>query len=172
MNKSQKLIFVGGAPGVGKTATCERLYRSMPDSIMLDGDDLWCRMNPFRIDQRTISMIEKNITTVLQNFLEAGFSTIILSWVLHKEEIVDRLLKSLEDRTFSFYWFTLVCDQDTLRSRWTSTHSSSDDFKHASARLQQTRLLTQSHIIDTTAISFEEVVRIVVERIQNQEERT
>ena len=163
MNKSQKLIFVGGAPGVGKTATCEKLHRCLPDSIVLDGDDLWCKMNPFRIDQTTIEMIEKNITAVLRNFLETGFNHIILSWVLHKEDIVDRLLKSLGDRTFSFYWFTLVCDQDTLKDRWAKTHSwSPDDFNHATRRLQQTRLLTRSHIIDTTAISIEEVVRTLI----------
>jgi hypothetical protein len=106
-------------------------------------------------------MIERNIAAVLRNFLDAGFRYAILCWVLHKQEIVDRLLESLSDLSFSLSWITLVCDEDTLRRRWMSTHSPQGSVDHACHRLQQTRQLRRSHIIDNTALSIEDVVRTI-----------
>lgn len=167
MKEKQRLIFVGGAPGVGKTTTCEHLYASLPDSICVDGDDLWCKMNPFRVDHTTVTMIERNVGAVLRNFLEAGFRYSILCWVLHQQEIVDRLLGSLGDLSFSFSWVTLVCDKGALRRRWAATHSpSSNSFKHACHRLRQTRQLEKSSIIDNTEMGIEEVVHAIIRFIE------
>jgi hypothetical protein len=166
MAGTRKLIFVGGAPGVGKSATCERLYRSLPNSICVDGDDLWCRMNPFRVDRVTTSMIEKNLAAVLRNFLEADFDYVILCWVLHLQEIVDRLLGSLQDLEFSFSWFTLVCDEETLRHRWAERPLPCAGLERALHRLRQTRQLEKSRIVDNTAMSIEEVVKGLSDAIE------
>jgi broad-specificity NMP kinase len=163
MEEIQRLIFVGGAPGVGKTATCTRLYTALQNSICMDGDDLWCKMNPFRVDPTTVTMIEKNVSAVLRNFLEAGFQHTILCWVLHQQGIVDRLLGSLVDLSFSFTWVTLVCEEDELRRRWAATHSpASSDLEHACHRLRQTRQLEKSHIIDSTEMKVEDVVQAII----------
>jgi broad-specificity NMP kinase len=167
MEEMQRLILVGGAPGVGKTATCTHLYTALQNSICVDGDDLWCRMNPFRVDPTTVTMIEKNVSAVLRNFLEAGFRHVILCWVLHQREIVDRLLGSLEDLSFAFSWVTLVCEEDELRRRWSATHSpSSSNFEHACHRLRQTRQLETSRIIDSTEMNVEDVVQVIIRIIE------
>jgi broad-specificity NMP kinase len=167
MEVTQRLIFVGGAPGVGKTTTCEHLYASLPDSICLDGDDLWCKMNPFRVDHATVTMIERNLAAVLRNSLEAGFRHVILCWVLHQKEIVHRLLEPLRDLPFSFSWVTLVCEEVALQHRWAATHSvSSSSFQQACHRLRQTRQLRNSHMIDNTATPVEEVVQTIIRIVE------
>ena len=165
MAETQTLIFVGGAPGVGKTTTCELLYASLPNSICVDGDDLWCKMNPFRVDHTTVTMVERNVVAVLRNFLEAGFHHAILCWVLHQRDIVDRLVDSLSDLQFSFTWVTLVCDEDSLRRRWACTHTPGPGVKHACHRLRQTRQLHGTYFIDNTAMPIEEVVQTIIRKL-------
>jgi broad-specificity NMP kinase len=162
MQETQKLIFVGGAPAVGKTATCERLYGRLANCICVDGDDLWCRMHPFRVDEVTVPMVEKNVVAVLGNFLEAGFDHVILCWVLHRQDLIDRLVDALGAFRFEFYSFTLVCSEETLQRRWTSAPRPRPGFAHARTRLRQTRQLTHSHLIDTTSASVEQVADTIL----------
>ena len=54
--RAQAVVFVGGPRGVGKTAACKLLYRRLPNSIYVDADDLWCQMNPFRVNSATVTM--------------------------------------------------------------------------------------------------------------------
>lgn len=165
MHPTQGLIFVGGAPGVGKTATCDLLYTRLPNSICLDGDDLWCKMNPFRADEFTIPMIERDVSAVLRNSLEAGFQHVILCWVLHERDIVDRILNSLNGLSFSFHSFTLACQEDVLRRRWAARHRAWGTVEHALHRLRQTRQLDGTHLIDTTAMPVGEVVEVIIEKL-------
>ncbi|MGD2174084.1 MAG: hypothetical protein PVJ27_01675 [Candidatus Brocadiaceae bacterium] len=169
MSEGQKLIFMGGAPGVGKTVTCELLYRSLPDSICLEADDLWCKMNPFRADATTIPMIERNVSAVLRNFLEAGFQHVVLCWVLHEQDIIDRLLDPLHDLRFSFFSFTLVCEEGVLRRRWPRRRRVTGTIEHACHRLRQTRRLEATRLIDTTEMSVEEVVRAIIRQLDAAE---
>ncbi|MBA3031115.1 MAG: AAA family ATPase [Desulfobacteraceae bacterium] len=47
MKKKQKLIFIGGPPGVGKTTVTRLVLGELNHSIRVDGDELWFHMNPF-----------------------------------------------------------------------------------------------------------------------------
>ncbi len=78
----RKLIFVGGAPEVGKSAVMRELLTQLDGAVWLDADDVW-RMHPFIVSDATKSMVERNIQFVLRSFLESGFSYIFLTWVLH-----------------------------------------------------------------------------------------
>jgi ABC-type cobalamin/Fe3+-siderophores transport system ATPase subunit len=131
-----KLITIGGAPGVGKSTVAKILLNQMDNSVWLDGDDLW-RMHPFVVDSIKEEMVEKNIQYVLQSFLETGFSFIIFSWVLHDNSIVKRILSTLGKFTFDLRLFTLLCDEDTLKSRITLDSSQTTDTELAIKRLKQ-----------------------------------
>jgi len=157
----QKLIFVGGPPGVGKTTTCTELGRLLPNSIWIDGDDLWCRMNPFRADDDTIPMVEKNIAAVLGNFLDAGFGHVMLCWVLHSRDVIDGLVERLSPRAFSFYSVTLICEEAVLRRRWALTHKDGFGVEHACRRLTQARELPGTALVDTTAMTAVEAATAI-----------
>ncbi len=159
-----KLIFIGGAPGVGKSTVARRLLVRLDHAVWLNGDDLW-RMHPFVVNQATTRMVEANLQLVLGSFVAAGFSYVLFTWVLHDQSIIDRLLNGITDTPFQFSLFTLVCDEETLKSRLTSDTSRCTDTSLALRRLQQT-LALGSCKIDTTGqtpeVIVEEIMGLIV----------
>lgn len=113
----KKLIFVGGTMGVGKTTVSRQLQKALAPSVFLDGD--WCwMMEPFTVDERNKEMVQRNIVFLLRQFLEnENFEAVVFCWVLHQQEIIDGLLEALSDLEFSFYSFSLICSEESLRSR-------------------------------------------------------
>lgn len=113
----KQLIVISGTMGVGKTTVCQALNRSLEGSAWLDGD--WCwTMNPWVVNDETRQMVEDNIVHMLRNFLQcSAFDTVLFSWVLHREEILDRLLERLNDLDFKLTRIALTCTQQELRRR-------------------------------------------------------
>ncbi|MFC1736384.1 AAA family ATPase [Candidatus Hydrogenedentota bacterium] len=136
-----KLVFIGGAPGVGKSTIASELLGRVGNSVWLDGDDLW-RMQPFIVNEATKDMVEKNIQFVLRSFLRAEFAYVFFTWVLHDRAIVDRLLKGLDGEPFQFSMFTLVCDKQTLLTRLSQDSRRTTGAELALERLRQTQLLS------------------------------
>lgn len=149
------LIFIGGPPGVGKTSVAKELCLRLLNSVWIEGDDLW-RMNPFILNERTIDMVERNIACLLRSFLRSGFSYIVLTWVLHRNEIVRSLLDRIKDHDFDFHHYTLMCAEDTLMARLAKDIDRTTDPDLALRRLDQAREVTSSHI-DTCGKRPEEI---------------
>lgn len=133
------------------------LLARLPNSVWLDGDDVW-RMNPFRVDPTTTSMVESNIRFVLKNFLTSGFSDVIFSWVLHRQEIIDSILGGLSGLDHELFVFTLVCDEEILRRRF---QGDPGKVSLALRRLQESKELLTTKI-DVTEKSAEEVATEIV----------
>lgn len=150
-----KLILIGGAPGIGKSTVARLLMNQLPNSAWLDGDDVW-RMNPFRVDAVTTAMVQHNIAYVLRGFIEAGFSYAILSWVMHRQIIIDQLLDSLQGLSFQALVCTLVCSPAALAERHRGDPARSDISQLALDRLEQSRQLKTLQI-DTDGLSAGEV---------------
>ena len=112
-NPLSRLIFINGAPGVGKSTVGKLLFSRLNKSAFLDGDDVW-KINPFEVTDATREIVEQNITYVLSNYIRANYEYVILTWVLHRQSIIDNLLKGLEGLSFDLHIFTLVCDENTL----------------------------------------------------------
>ncbi len=145
-----KLILLSGAPGVGKTEVASRLVTRLGDCAWLDGDDVW-RIHPFRVDRESVRVAERNIVSVLGNFLSAGFPHVVLSWVLHRRAIVDRIIEGIDGPEFAAGLFTLTCDEATLLERWRETHAGEVASDLPLKRLEETRVL-DSVQIDTTGL--------------------
>jgi predicted kinase len=149
------LIFIAGAPGVGKSTVARSLMDRLPDTVWLDGDDLW-RMSPFRVDETTTAMVERNITVVLRGFLSSGFRHVVLSWVLHRQDIVDRIQGGLDDLPHDFEHLALVCDEAELLTR--REESVSQERAQFVIQRQQQIRETGAMLIDTTNRSVAQVV--------------
>lgn len=115
MNK--KLIIINGTMGVGKSTTGGKLYKSLENSVWLDGD--WCwMMNPFIVNEENKKMVQDNITYILRNFLtNTSYEYIIFDWVIHLEEIFDTILEKLSDLKFTVIKITLTCSEKSLKNR-------------------------------------------------------
>lgn len=160
-----KLIIINGAPGVGKSTIAELLFSKLNNTALLDGDDVW-RINPFEVTEKKKKIVESNIFHVLRNYIEAGYEYVILSWVLHKQEIIDRLLSKLNDLSFEVSIFTLIADEGVLLQRLANEKYNTRSKEIAIDRLRQS-LQLDTIKIDTTEQRPKEIVEEIIKQIPN-----
>jgi broad-specificity NMP kinase len=160
-----KLIFIGGAPGVGKSTVAKLLLDDLKDCVWLDADDLW-RMNPFIVDDNTKAMVERNIHFVLNSFLQEHFTYILFTWVLHLDSIIDKILSSLDLADFDFLHFTLICDEKTLKDRMSTDVGRTTDPSLAIKRLKESKNV-KSIKIDTVNKTLSEIASILRSKINS-----
>ena len=163
MTDMTKLVFMGGAPGVGKSSVARELLGRLDHCVWLDGDDLW-RMHPFVVNDTTTNMVEHNIQSVLRSFIQTGFPVVIFTWVLHDKSVADRLTQGVSDVPFQFFMFTLTCDEATLVSRLSLETSRTTNTDLALQRLRQT-LALDTLKIDTTRKGPRVVAEEIVKRL-------
>lgn len=150
-------MLITGAPGIGKSAVARELMSRLPGSAWLDGDDVW-RAHPFRVDQTTKAMVVDNIAYVLAGFLKAGYRHAILSWVLHRQETIEDILRLVNARCgveYSLHVFTLTADEATFRDRW-AAGGRGPVAELALDRLEQSRALATRQV-DTVGRSPAEI---------------
>ncbi|MGL4773829.1 MAG: AAA family ATPase, partial [Clostridium sp.] len=113
----KKLILINGTMGVGKSSTCQMLYKTIENSVWVDGD--WCwMMHPFTVNEENKKMVEENIVFMLRNFLNnSNIENVIFSWVMHQDEIINMILKRLEDLEFETIKISLICSKEELEKR-------------------------------------------------------
>lgn len=113
----KKLYLVGGPMGVGKTAACRALQARLDSCVFLDGD--WCwDMRPFQVTEETKTMVLDNICHLLNNFLRcSAYENVIFCWVMHEQDIIDRILSRLDTADCEIVAVSLVCGRKTLAGR-------------------------------------------------------
>ena len=113
----KNLIFINGTMGVGKTATSTKLLKLLPDCVFLDAD--WCwYADPFVANEETKRMADKNISFLLNSFLDCSvYENVIFCWVMYAEFMIDMVLSWLKSKDYNLYKFSLVCSEDALKSR-------------------------------------------------------
>lgn len=164
----KRLLFVNGPMGVGKTAVCQELLRSLQPSAYLDGD--WCwKMAPFLVTEETKAMVCDNIVLVLSRFLaSSALDHIIFGWVMHRSEIARSILERLELEDVEVRQFTLLCSEDTLRRRLMEDIRtglrSMDALERSAAYLPLYEEQSTVKIV-TDRLSPSEVARLIVEQL-------
>ena len=115
--KMKKLIVVNGTMGVGKSAVCRQLLKTLTPGVWLDGD--WCwNMNPFVVTEENKEMVLDNICYLLKSFLNnTGYEYVIFCWVIHQEDIFDQLLMRLQGLEFELHKISLICSEQALIAR-------------------------------------------------------
>ena len=111
------LYLIGGPMGVGKTTVCRLLKKELDRAVFLDGD--WCwDAHPFLVNPETREMVMDNICHVLNNFLHCqAYEHVIFCWVMHEQEIIDRLLGALDTVDCQVRAISLVCSREALAER-------------------------------------------------------
>ena len=111
------LYLIGGPMGVGKTAVGQALKRLLPRSVFLDGD--WCwDANPFTVTEETRAMVMDNIAYLLGSFLRcSAYEHVIFVWVMHRQDILDKLLSRLDTTGCRMKRISLLCDAPALCTR-------------------------------------------------------
>ena len=103
--------------GIGKTTVCQHIKHILNNSVFLDGD--WCwDADPFQVTEETKNMVLDNICYLLNNFIHcSAYENIIFCWVMHRQSIIDDILRKLDAKDCAVKVISLVCDEDSLKSR-------------------------------------------------------
>jgi len=131
----KRLVFIGGPPGVGKTAVAMALNQQLDNSIMLDGD--WCwQMHPWDFSAENKTMVMGNIGYLLRaDIANTSFTTVILSWVMDEQQIIDDICAGLPMDEVEFTSVSLLTDEATLRSHFAADGRHSETLGDSLARL-------------------------------------
>ena len=113
----KQLIIFNGTMGVGKTTLSQALKQALPAAVFLDGD--WCwDSHPFIVNARTKAMVMENIIFMLNSFIRCSvYENIVFCWVMHEQEIMDRILARLELKDCQVFLFSLVASPKALKIR-------------------------------------------------------
>lgn len=137
------------------------------NSVFLDGD--WCwDSNPFQVTEETKAMVIDNICYLLNNFLHCSvYENIIFCWVLHRQDMIDSLLKKLDTRQCTIKAISLICDEKTLKARLQKDidngRRTADIVDRSIKRLPLYQELNTIKI-DTTSKSIDAVVKEIIEK--------
>lgn len=111
------VYLIGGPMGIGKSTICNQLNQDLDHSVFLDGD--WCwNMDPFVVNQDTKNIVLDNITHCLNNFIHTpGIENIIFCWVMHKQDIIDKIIQKLDTEGVDIHLISLICEKEELIKR-------------------------------------------------------
>ncbi|MDR7856733.1 AAA family ATPase [Tissierella sp.] len=161
----KKLIIINGVAGVGKTTVCKELYKSIFNSVWLDGD--WCwMMNPFVVNEENKRMVEGNITFLLKNYLNnSSYKYVIFNWVIGNKKIFEIILRELDDLEFQLYKISLTSSSELLRKRMLEDGRTEEQIENS---INNLRLYDDMDTlkIDTTNISVRSTVNKILEMIK------
>lgn len=157
----KKLIIINGTMGVGKTVVCKKLYKKLDKAIWLDGD--WCwMMNPFEANETNIAMVHSNIDCLLKSFLSnPNFDYVIFDWVIHKQEILDKIVDPLKEVEFDSVTISLTCSPEELRKRMGNDPDREGSIEASVERLKLYDDL-DSQKVDTSGKTPDQVVEEIV----------
>lgn len=114
----RKLILITGSPWVGKTAVAERLFLSLENSALFDGDRAWT-VHPFSVSDPRLRCGDRILSFALSVYLEAGVDYVICpAVVLLYQEIRDAILRDVPAGDFDVLAFRLTCSRETLGRRF------------------------------------------------------
>lgn len=108
------LIFLCGPNGIGKTTLGKALLSKINNSAYVDSDPLRY-MNPPVLDDDTIPTVRKNISGLIQNYLDCPtVETVIFSYGFHgrRKEVFDGVMDDLSVNTYQFVPFLLTCGEE------------------------------------------------------------
>ncbi len=97
------LILINGQGGTGKTSVALALQNRIQNSAYIEADSL-VAVNPFEFEKLG-PLLHKNAASLIQNFVGAGYETIITAGLTRNQEQLDEFLKLLNVKAeITFVW--------------------------------------------------------------------
>jgi hypothetical protein len=158
-----KLILLGGPPGIGKTTVAHLLWHELDHCAWLEGDAVW-QIRPASLTPASKRLAEANVTAVLRNYLEAGYAHVLLSWVLQRTDLIQRLIAPLEELAEEVYHFTLVATPEVLRERFERSPKRGR-FSHLPLWILEEAVSLPTRQIDTTGLSPSQVAHLIIKEV-------
>lgn len=159
-----RLVMLGGAPGVGKTSVARALLGLVaggdPLVQWIDVDALW-QHQPWRVDDRTKLMLQRNLQAVLANADAAGVDVVIVTWVYQSGEF-HKLVADLAPLNSETFTVQLRASATVWRERFTldAVRPAIDAFyEHRYFAAQST---PADHIIETDGLSVTQIATMIL----------
>ena len=164
----KNLIIINGTMGVGKTTTSKILLKLLPNCVFLDGD--WCwYADPWIVTDETKNMVDQNISFLLNNFLScSAYENVIFCWVMHDENLIDRVLSWVKGSKYSLHKYSLVCSEDALVTRLKKDIADSmrnDDIIERSLKRLPNFVKMDTVKIDVSEITPKQAAHIIYELV-------
>jgi len=162
----KKLIIITGSMGVGKSHTCKELNKRLLNSVWLDGD--WCMMiNPLNFTAENTKMFLDNSVYLLKNFLSnITLDYVVYSWVFPREDILNYIIKQVNDTSFEMKKISLICSNEKLKERMRT--AGRDIYTIEKSLLYQDAIRLMDTIkIDTTELKEDETIEEVLKIIKD-----
>lgn len=152
----KQTILLIGLPGVGKTTTGKYLYSQIPRSQYVDGDDLW-RIHPFEVNDTNKQMVEHNIISVYQGFLNnPSLQYFIFSWVVANHDLLHKITTWFKDTNPIIV--LLECNKETYIHRLQEDHRNPSILERYD-KMQDSYKTMDVYRIDTTDKSVPDIMK-------------
>lgn len=163
--------MLGGAPGVGKTSVTRELLGLMTagdplvQRIDVDVDALW-QHQPWRVDDRTKLMLQRNLQAVLANADAAGVDVVIVTWVYQSGELHE-LVAGLAPLNSEPFTVQLRASDAVWRERFAldAVRPAIDEFfEHRYLAAQST---PADHIIETDGLDVIQIASMILKVLKS-----
>jgi broad-specificity NMP kinase len=155
--------MISGPPWVGKTTCSQEVFTSLPNSAWLDGDDVWC-VNPFSVEDPRLRNSDRNMSYVLNTYLESKFDYVIFSSVvLTEKSITDGILNGITARDYDLLFFMLSCSRSALKAR----SAARDSVASPEPRFTRAALKQDAIHLDTTDLTPKEAADKILKIVRD-----
>lgn len=152
-----RLVLLGGAPGVGKSAVARAVlthHQGPPGSAPLlqwvDVDALWLHQ-PWRVDPAMRALVAANLRAVLGGAAAAGVEVALVTWTFHTAEL-RRVVVDAAPPGCLVRWVQLVAAEEVWRARFEADgdRTGIDEFYEQRYRAAQAEAEHADAVVDTS----------------------
>ena len=159
-----KVIIINGPMGVGKSVTGKLIAEKNPGTAFIDGD--WCMdLHPFVGNRETKTMAVDNILHMIGNYQHCSeCKMVVLVWLMDDQWVLQSIMDGLAGLQAEGKIVTLVCDKESLISRWKNDHHCewrTDHWLDISLK-SLSRFAAMENTIDTSGLSVDSVADLIL----------